>query len=128
MVLASSPVVSVRRFAARPVGAQSNTSIFLAWRIWRILVTLVVFPTPGPPVITVTLLPKAIATASCCEGESVRAVFCSTQVTAYSDLRTLEWRQKQARLAIDVFSNQVIFLAFQLIRLLNDRHRDFQKR
>ena len=46
-----------QRLAARPVGAQSNTSIFLAWRIWRILVTMVVLPTPGPPVITVTLLP-----------------------------------------------------------------------
>ena len=55
MVLASRPVVSVRRLAARPVGAQSSTSIFLAWRIWRILVTIVVLPTPGPPVITVTL-------------------------------------------------------------------------
>ena len=40
---------------------------------------MVVFPTPGPPVITVTLLPRAIATASRCEGESVRPVFCSTQ-------------------------------------------------
>ena len=56
MVLASNPVVSVRRLAARPVGAHSNTSIFLAWSIWRILVTIVVFPTPGPPVITATLL------------------------------------------------------------------------
>src|SRR3989442_11390298 len=79
MVLASRPVVSVRRLAARPVGAQSSTSIFLAWRIWRILVTIVVLPTPGPPVITVTLLCRAIATASRWEGDKVRLVFCSTQ-------------------------------------------------
>lgn len=84
MVLASRPVVSVRRFAARPVGAHSRTSIFLAWRICRILVTMVVLPTPGPPVITMTLLPRTMATASRCEGESVRPVLCSTQGRAFT--------------------------------------------
>src|SRR6266481_198841 len=84
IVFASSPVVSVRRLAARPVGAQSNTSIFLAWRICRILVTIVVLPTPGPPVITVTLLPRAIVTASRWEGDKVQLVRCSPQGIAFA--------------------------------------------
>src|SRR5262245_33959204 len=148
MVLASSPVVSVRRLAARPVGAHSSTSIFFALRIWRILVTIVVFPTPGPPVITVTLLWSAVAMASRCEGESVRLVCCSTQGMAFAGsirpqgsapLRrrsrceatptSARWEgsQKEARLPIDLFSNEMLFLAFHLNRLLNDRHRDFQE-
>jgi hypothetical protein len=52
IVFASTPVASVRRFAARPVGAQSNKRTLLAARIFRIDLTIVVFPTPGPPVIT----------------------------------------------------------------------------
>jgi hypothetical protein len=52
MVFASSPVASLRRLAARPVGAHSGTRMRLARRAWRILVTMVVLPTPGPPVMT----------------------------------------------------------------------------
>ena len=46
------PVASVKRLAARPVGAQSTSFTFLAPRILRIELTIVVLPTPGPPVIT----------------------------------------------------------------------------
>ena len=53
MVLASSPVDSANRLAARPVGALSSMRTPLARRIRRILFTTVVFPTPGPPVIIV---------------------------------------------------------------------------
>ncbi len=52
IVLASTPVASVMRLAARPVGAQSNSRTPLAARILRIELTIVVLPTPGPPVIT----------------------------------------------------------------------------
>ena len=48
MVLASTPVASVMRFAARPVGAQSSSRTPLAARILRIELTIVVLPTPGP--------------------------------------------------------------------------------
>ena len=60
MVFASSPVLSDNRFAARPVGAQSATRTCLAIRIFRIELTSVVLPTPGPPVITTTLLESAV--------------------------------------------------------------------
>jgi GGDEF domain-containing protein len=47
-------VVSVSRFAARPVGAHSKHFTPLARRIIRIEFTSVVLPTPGPPVMTTT--------------------------------------------------------------------------
>src|SRR5258706_10341549 len=52
MVLASKPVASVMRLAARPVGAQSRSCTLFAARIRRMPLTIVVLPTPGPPVIT----------------------------------------------------------------------------
>ena len=52
MVFASTPVVSDRRFAARPVGAQSITGSFNLLKISIIPSTVVVFPVPGPPVST----------------------------------------------------------------------------
>ena len=64
MVLASVFVDSDKRLAARPVGAHSSTFTPLARMIRRMLLTTVVLPTPGPPVITVTLPLTARATAS----------------------------------------------------------------
>src|SRR3954447_5608996 len=55
MVLASKPVASVMRLAALPVGAHSNRLTPLAARMRRIALTIVVLPTPGPPVMTSTL-------------------------------------------------------------------------
>ena len=52
MVLASNPVASVIRLAARPVGAQSSKLTPLAKRMRRMALTVVVLPTPGPPVMT----------------------------------------------------------------------------
>src|SRR3979409_1519889 len=52
MVLASRPVASVMRLAARPGGAHSRSRTPFAPRIRRIPLTMVVLPTPGPPVIT----------------------------------------------------------------------------
>ena len=70
MVFASTPVASVMRFAARPVGAQSNSDTPLAARILRIELTIVVLPTPGPPVITSTFAVSArrIAALGCQRG------------------------------------------------------------
>src|SRR2546429_184556 len=55
MVLASRPVVSARRLAARPVGAHKPHFSFLALKTSRMPRTIVVLPTPGPPVTTRTL-------------------------------------------------------------------------
>ena len=66
MVFASRPGASVRRLAARPVGAQSVTRTRLAPRIARMARTIVVLPTPGPPVMTSTFDAMAWRTASRC--------------------------------------------------------------
>ena len=50
--MASKPVASVMRLAARPVGAHSRSRTLFAARMRKIPLTMVVFPTPGPPVIT----------------------------------------------------------------------------
>ena len=64
MVIAGLPVASSMRFAARPVGAASATlSPSLANILTRIL-SIVVLPVPGPPVIIETLLASAAYTAS----------------------------------------------------------------
>ncbi len=59
MVLASKLVDSDNLFAALPVGAQRavSTPMFFKSRIKAL--TMVVFPVPGPPVITVMPKPKA---------------------------------------------------------------------
>lgn len=67
MVFAPSLVDSVRRLAARPVGAHKVTRAPLARTMPRMLLTTVVLPTPGPPVITVSLLLMAVVTAWRCE-------------------------------------------------------------
>ena len=75
IVLASSPVCSLMRLAARPVGAASSTRTPFARRIRRIVSRVEVLPTPGPPVTTASLAPSTRRTASSCEGESVLPVF-----------------------------------------------------
>jgi len=47
------------RLAARPVGAHSDRLIPFAARMRRIELTMVVLPTPGPPVITSTFDKRA---------------------------------------------------------------------
>src|ERR1700704_4920367 len=76
MVFASSPVLSGNRLAARPVGAHSATRTCLAISTFKIELTRVVLPTPGPPVIT--LLDRAIRAASRWLAASCRPVRCST--------------------------------------------------
>lgn len=84
MVLGSSPVLSDRRLAARPVGAQSATSTPLARSTRRTEFTRVVLPTPGPPVMTRTLERVARVRASRWLGASERPVLPSTQGIARS--------------------------------------------
>jgi hypothetical protein len=55
MVFASKPVASVMRLAARPVGARSTSLTPFAASMGRMALTIVVLPTPGPPVMTRTL-------------------------------------------------------------------------
>jgi hypothetical protein len=86
MVFASSPVVSVSRFAARPVGAHSRHFTFLALRMRRIEFTRVVLPTPGPPVMMAARLVRTVFNASRWLGASVFPVCFSTQVAAFSKL------------------------------------------
>jgi hypothetical protein len=47
VVFASNPLASVIRLAARPVGAQSRSSVPLAARIRKMALMIVVLPTPG---------------------------------------------------------------------------------
>jgi len=42
-----------------------------------------------------------------------------------ADLRTLKWRQKEAGPPINLFGDKMLFLAFEVDRLCNDRHGDF---
>src|SRR5712691_2559294 len=64
MVLASKPVASVMRLAARPVGAHSRRLVPFAARMRK-----VVLPTPGPPVMTRTLDISASRIAEAGTGE-----------------------------------------------------------
>ena len=84
MVFASNPVDSDSRFAALPGGAHRVTVKFFALTINKILLTRVVFPTPGPPVITTILLVSASRTASFCESDRVRPVLVSTHGNAFT--------------------------------------------
>ena len=67
------------RLAARPVGAHSRISTSLADRMCRIELTIVVLPTPGPPVMTETFAASAARTASAWPGARASPVLPSTQ-------------------------------------------------
>ena len=84
MVLASIPVCSVMRLAARPVGAASATRTPLATSRRKMVSSSVVLPTPGPPVTTATLEPSTSFKASRCEAARVLPVRPSTQGMALS--------------------------------------------
>ena len=64
MVFASSPVVSARRLAARPVGAARSGVTPFARRMVRMPRMMVVLPTPGPPVTIRIFDDRALLTAS----------------------------------------------------------------
>ena len=84
MVLASNPVASVIRLAARPVGAQSSRFTPLAARMRRMALTMVVLPTPGPPVMTRTFDIRASRMAAIWLSASARPVFRSIHGSAFS--------------------------------------------
>src|SRR5258707_14965928 len=84
MVLASRPVASLNRLAARPVGAQAATDTDFAATMVRMDLVSVVFPTPGPPVITMILLANATATACRWLAASFTPSLPSTQGMALS--------------------------------------------
>ncbi len=69
---------SPMRWAARPVGAASATSAgFISGffsKARRMEHTIVVFPVPGPPVITVSLCDTVARTASFCPPPSANSV------------------------------------------------------
>jgi len=79
IVLASMPVASVMRLAARPVGAQSRSLTDLAARMRKIEFTMVVLPTPGPPVITMVLDWSAVRMASAWLSARIRPVFARSR-------------------------------------------------
>ena len=64
IVLAFSPVLSLRRLAALPVGASNKHFLFLCLKQLKTHLMIVVLPVPGPPVITHTPLLTAFVTAS----------------------------------------------------------------
>jgi len=77
MVNASCCVASSILFAARPVGAASFTESRPLENSSRTALTSVVFPTPGPPVITSTPELAACSTAARCAEASTVEVRCS---------------------------------------------------
>ena len=104
MVRASSPVLSVRRLAARPVGAHSSTRTPLAPSTFRTEFTSVVLPTPGPPVITSTLASTARVSASRWLGARASPVLPSTQGIARAASITSQggrpWDSRRSRSAM----------------------------
>ncbi len=77
-------MLSDSRFAARPVGAASATLTPLTLRIFRIELTSVVLPTPGPPVMTRTFDRSASRTASRWLSARVMPALLSTHGMALS--------------------------------------------
>src|SRR4030095_7168425 len=51
----------------------------------------------------------------------------SEEVRGNADLCPLERGQKEAGLPINLFGDKMLFLAFEVDRLFNDRHGGFQK-
>ena len=86
IVLASKPVASVMRLAARPVGAHSRSLTPFAARMRRIPLTMVVLPTPGPPVMTNALDINASRIAATWLSARVSPIRSSTQGSALSGL------------------------------------------
>ena len=84
MVRASNPDASVMRRAALPVGAQRTRPAPLAARMRRMALTMVVLPTPGPPVTTSTLEARARRTAALWLGARESPVRSSIQGRALS--------------------------------------------
>jgi hypothetical protein len=84
IVFASSPVDSDNRLAARPVGAHNSAFTCFARRIVSIELTSVVFPTPGPPVMTNSFDERARRIACFWLSASWIASFCSTHGIALS--------------------------------------------
>ena len=66
MVLASIPVASLMRLAARPVGAASRTRSPAFFNAAMMPCVVVVLPVPGPPVSTMTLEVTACRIAASC--------------------------------------------------------------
>ena len=79
MVLASARADSDSRLAARPVGAHSSTFPIRPSSSLSRLLTMVVLPTPGPPVNTVTLPWSTVSRAWRWEGERMAPVSASTR-------------------------------------------------
>ena len=78
MVFASAPLISLILFAALPVGAASLTLRFFFFIAWIMVFIMVVFPVPGPPVITITEFVKVHSTACLWASARVMPVSAST--------------------------------------------------
>ena len=72
------------RFAARPVGAASNTLAFFRSKSLMMALITVVLPVPGPPVITSTLPVRLAPAASTCSLASSTGSVRSTPCSSFS--------------------------------------------
>ena len=70
MVFASAPVASLIRFAALPVGAANRKSLPSFSKYRKMVRMVVVFPVPGPPVMSTTPFVTASFTALRCSWSS----------------------------------------------------------
>src|ERR1035437_8480436 len=84
MVLASRPVDSESRLAARPVEAHNRDLTPLTARMVRMELSKVVLPTPGPPVMTKSLDVRARRMAAFWLSANSIESFCSTHGIALS--------------------------------------------
>ena len=75
MVCASLPVISERRWAARPVGAASRMVLPMARHKATIVRVVKVLPQPGPPVRISRREEAASSTARRCSADRVMPVF-----------------------------------------------------
>jgi hypothetical protein len=147
IVRASMPVASLMRLAARPVGAHRRIRTPLAARKRRIELTIVVLPTPGPPVMTSALAVRVSRTAAVWLSARVRPVLAQPgqglvwvdpgprqgalgegeQAICHGAFGTMQAGEKDAGGFADPVGDRRFFLPLQVERGLDQPQWDFEQ-